>query len=388
MTKKRTAIFVATIVLLSGLATQVHGQMRLNIFRLGLNLGISNAQFHLARRDNVVFRMVRRWQDNAQRALQGIIMEYGPPFNSDGLKNMLSRLESFDPRTSRTHVNNSQRANFYQKIRDGVKESLALTYGHETRNRFQKEPTCESVLLYIGYNFGQVWLYTLRGLENNRRRSLGNLTREINYGKQVIARLKCAMMDLSVFNRVNIAGARNDSDFGRIALELERVLFNFTPTQAPNRTSPSQRAAASRGLEGNWGRYIQSKRKWQADFLISRQGEKYIGKIIRNGRVWSDKEYRRSKRLTDFGPWCFRDENIYFVVSTTPAFEPSVNHEVFRGEHCEYATPWRTNRRYVKSTILLWLEGHDTLKMKWYSKANRRWSAVVTKHRIKSPEMY
>ncbi|HDP94580.1 MAG TPA: hypothetical protein ENN40_04370 [Candidatus Aminicenantes bacterium] len=163
---------------------------------------------------------------------------------------------------------------------------------------------------------------------------------------------------------------------------MERAIFSFAPTQTPNRTSPSQQAAASHGLEGKWGAYHQTL-GWEVNYSISRQGGKYIGKKFwRDGSVWSDKEYRRRKRLTDFGPWCFRDENIYFVVSTTPAFEPSLNREVFRGDYCEDGMPWKTNG-YVKSKILLWLEGRDTLKMKQYSAANGRWGGVVTKQRIK-----
>jgi len=374
MTKKRIVFFVVTIALLTGLATQVHGQMRRNIFRVGGSLGYCYALFQLDQTDPDIFSKAQRLQDNAERWLRAIIREYTPPFSSDGLQNILSRLERFDPQTSRTHVNNRQRANFYPNIRDGVKESLALTYGHETRNRFQKEPTCESALLYIGYHFGEWLVYTDYEQENLRRRSISSLTRAVNNGKQVAATLKCALMDLSVFDRINFATA-SKNDVKRINDELERAINNLAAGN-PIRTSPSQKAVASGSPEGKWQFYNKGQRKWIYRYFIYREGDHYIGKYIWNGRVETGKESKRRHRLPAGGPWCFGDETILFKVSAQPQFQPSLNRQVFQGDICAEGPPWS------RSTFQIWLDG-DILRMRYYSTRSKRWHPYAGLHRVK-----
>ena len=178
--------------------------MRRNIFRLGFTLGEANALMEKYPDNPSVRNMISMADNLAIQMLRNIVFDYQAPFKPDGLNNMIKRLETFDAQAA--GMNSGQIAAYFENIKGGVNQSLALTYGMETQGRFNTEPTCDSCLLDLGYHLGRLSVFVVDAGSSNRSSALSGINQALNTGRQCVEHLRCAFLTMEDWNSHNEIG--------------------------------------------------------------------------------------------------------------------------------------------------------------------------------------
>ena len=288
--------------------------MRRDIFRLGFTLGEANALMEKYPNDPSVRNLISMADNLTIQMLRNIVFEYQPPFEPDGLNNMIKRLETFDAQAA--GMNSGQIAAYFENIKGGVKQSLALTYGMETQGRFNTEPTCDSCLLDLGYHLGRLSVFVVDAGSSNRSSALSGINQALNTGRQCVEHLRCAFLTMEDWNSHNVQAATTGQEIYQIRNQLETRIFGLVSSADSPFGIPSS-PRISLDLSGKWGKYV-----------ITREGNQYVARAYLN---FDESDRQR---------WGVYDGCVWFRCGTEPQHVPGFDAPVFVGKQITYGEKW------------------------------------------------
>ncbi len=394
--KYGVTVSLSLVLMMASTLTFGQARMRRNIYRLGLNQGLCKALMFQAGITDTTRGSLRVWHDRAIIALRDIIEDFRAPFSSEGLKNVLGRMERFDPTTS--SGNDEQKSKFYATMRQAAHPSFASTYGLETEGRTTMETTCESSLLRLGYYFGKLWVFTIRGNDPARRETVSNLKQVLINARGAVKNLNCAFMDFGVLDRLRMFDARTNEEFRRIRDGLDDAIFSFRPNDPLNNT-PSQRAKKQKKMSkfnpvGIWG-YKDYQFGWQDSYKITKEGNHFVVREIRHQKIYPFTEWERHEGLRIINH-CWDDETIRYKFNIYQEHDATVNRSVYKGSYCseDYESRYRHYERtktklgiFKKFYAIMWFEGPDKIYLKYtnYNSTKKKygWAAKIGRIRKK-----
>jgi len=253
--------------------------MRRNIFRLGFTLGEANALLEKGPNDPSVRKLIPMINNIAIQTLRNITFDYQPPFEPDGLNNMIKRLETLDAQAA--GMNGEQIAAHYESIKGGVNQSLALTYGMETQGRFNTEPTCDSCLLTLGYHLGRLSVFVEDAGSSDRSSALSGINQALSTGRQCVEHLRCAFLNMEDWDSLNVSAAATGQQVYQIRAQLEERIFGLVSSAVSPFGIPSSPRIA-RDPSG----------KWHYDkIVITREGNQYVARAYLDFSESSKRQY-------------------------------------------------------------------------------------------------
>ena len=300
--KRNFAWNLAVLLLLGCFSTALLPQgdgtvMRRTIFKLGFTLGEANALI-VQNADDPTARQMIKW-NAAGTLVRLIIFDYQPPFNPDGLNQVLIRLKDLEPQLK--GMKKGKIAAFFKDTKDQVWQSLALTYGKESRGRLNAEPTCDSCLLDLGYHCGRFSVFLPEGNSEGKSDALKGIDQALSTGRQCAERLRCAFISMDDWNSLNLAGATSVPDVFHIRDQLEEKIFGLA--------SPANALAGTPSVPPGdpiLGDYTH--------FAVTKEGNEYICRVTTN--AWGEAAKGR----------------VLFRLGTRPQSKPGVNHPVYTGQ--------------------------------------------------------
>ena len=248
----------------------------------------------------------------AIQLLRNIIFDYQPPFEPDGLNNMIKRLEAFDAQAA--GMNGGQIAAYFDSIKGGVNQSLALTYGMETQGQFNAESTCDSCLMNLGYHLGRLAVFAADVGNSNRSSALSGINQALITGRHCVEHLRCAFLSMEDWDSLNVPAAATGQQVYQIRAQLEERIFGLVSSAVAPFGIPSSPRIA-RDPSG----------KWHYDkIIITREGNQYVARAYLDFTESSKRQYGVFEGV------------VWFVFDAQPRQVAGFTGPVFVGKHIFY----------------------------------------------------
>lgn len=217
--------FVVLMTVLSG-SVFSQGQMQVNIFFAGLNIGMIEEGIELRGLSPELIRDYSRLRDNAAACLDLIIAEFRAPFDPSALKQVVRQVRSFD--FASTRMNDQHKAVFFNGTLFKTRTSLALTFGMRGQGAesMNAEPTCDSSLLECGYFMGKAYgaAFMKNRIRQNAARS--GLNNAISKGINCAQRLGCTFPTSEQWRSLGLNAESTAEDYQRAFPKVRDIILN------------------------------------------------------------------------------------------------------------------------------------------------------------------
>lgn len=233
------------------LTTILPNQMQSSIANAGVNLGNLSAyipRFGITQNNSA---MINNWINTVDREMQTIISLYRPPYTTETLTRILSRLRRFAILTSRW--NNNQKGTFFHGIYGQLKQQFSILY-ESTRGLYYGS-TCDTFVLNFGYNFGRAWIGAWLMDRNLYSSGLSGMNLAINEGIRRSNTIGCSFPYRATWNSLNLRNIDTNQEFRNIFGTVLGIITSLRGSNSrfgiPSSPGSSNRQNTS-GLIGRW----------------------------------------------------------------------------------------------------------------------------------------